>query len=81
MVELDAFRVPMSLDELPQFVPFSERLYNVAKAIYTNCYTKQNKSTSAAKARNDMNLTLEPKFLKAITEKTVDRSRYNHPSI
>ena len=84
MIELDSFRIPMSLDELPQLVPYFERLYNVVKTIYINCYTKENMSTRVAKATNDINDTLEPKILKAITEKTVDRSRYNcfyHPCL
>lgn len=78
MIELDSFRVPISHDELPQLVPYMQRLYNVVDTIYANCYyTKEN--TSSAKFASN---TLEPKVLKAITEKTVDRSRYNcfyHP--
>ncbi|CAO3638451.1 unnamed protein product [Mucor hiemalis] len=73
MTELDSFRVPMSHDELPQLVPYMQRLYNVVNTIYVNCYTKE--TTSSAKFASN---TLEPKVLKAITEKTVDRSRYKY---
>ncbi|KAI8983989.1 hypothetical protein BDF20DRAFT_817080, partial [Mycotypha africana] len=63
---------------LPQLVPYFDRLYNVIEVIYTNCYSKVNISTRTATDSNNGTLgTLEPKVLKAITEKTVDRTRYN----
>lgn len=81
MTELNTLRLPISLDELPQLVPYFDRLYNILETIYNNCYSKDNISTTTA--ANSNNGTLEPKILKAITEKTVDRMRYNcfhHPS-
>lgn len=81
MTELNSLRLPISLDELPQLVPYFDRLYNIVETIYNNCYSKDNMSTTTDTDSN--NGTLEPKILKAITEKTVDRTRYNcfyHPS-
>lgn len=81
MTELNNLRLPISLDELPQLVPYFDRLYNIVETIYYNCYSKDNMSATIEIDSN--NRTLEPKVLKAITEKTVDRTRYNcfyHPS-
>ncbi|KAI9476531.1 MAG: hypothetical protein EXX96DRAFT_596547 [Benjaminiella poitrasii] len=80
MTELNSLRLPISLDELPQLVPYFDRLYNIVETIYNNCYSKDNMLTTTDTDGN--NGTLEPKILKAITEKTVDRMRYNcfyHP--
>ncbi|EPB92140.1 hypothetical protein HMPREF1544_00965 [Mucor circinelloides 1006PhL] len=89
MTELDHLRIPTALDELPQFVPYFDRLYNILATIHTNCYAKDNvsnatttTSTSTSTNTNSNDSTLEPKVLKAITERTVDRGRYNcfyHP--
>lgn len=82
MTELDSLRIPTSLDELPQLVPNFDRLYNILEAIYTNCYSKANVSKTTTTSTNSNDSTLESKILKALTEKTVDRSIYNcfyHP--
>ncbi|KAI9356670.1 hypothetical protein BD770DRAFT_420321 [Pilaira anomala] len=82
MTELNSLRLPISLDELPQLDLYFDRLYEkIVETIYNNCYTQDNMSTTTD--TNSNNGTLEPKVLKAITEKTVDRTRYNcfyHPS-
>lgn len=80
MAELDNLRIPMSIDELPRLVPYFDRLYNILEAIYINCYSKDNVSTTTD--ADSSNGTLEPKIIKAITAKTADRDRYNcfyHP--
>lgn len=80
MTELHSLRLPVSLDELPQLVPYFDRLYNIVETIYKNCYSKDNMSSTTG--ANDDSGTLDPKSLKAITEKTIDRTRYNcfyHP--
>lgn len=35
VLELDCIRFPLSLDELPQLVPYLDRLYNVIQAIHS----------------------------------------------
>lgn len=70
MTELNSLRIPTSLDELLQLVPYFDLLYNVLETIYINCYSKDNMSsttTTIADADNS-NTTLEPKVLKAITD-------------
>ncbi|KAG1561764.1 hypothetical protein G6F49_001500 [Rhizopus delemar] len=41
MVELDHFRLPLSMDELPQLIPYLHRLYNVVATIYSCCYKQK----------------------------------------
>ncbi|KAI7879855.1 uncharacterized protein EV154DRAFT_606349 [Mucor mucedo] len=72
MVELDTIRLPLSLDELPQFVPYLDRLYNVMEAIFNCCYNESNVSENC-----DFGVSLEPRVIKAITERSVDRTRVN----
>lgn len=40
MVELDTFRFPLSMDKLPQLLPYLHRLYNVVATIYRYCYNQ-----------------------------------------
>ncbi|KAI9364764.1 hypothetical protein BD770DRAFT_461180 [Pilaira anomala] len=42
MVELDTLHLPLSLKELPQIVPYLNRLYNVTEAIFNCCYNESN---------------------------------------
>ena len=72
MVELDTIRLPLSLDELPQFVPYLDRLYNVMKAIFNCCYNESNVCENC-----DFGVSLEPRVIKAITERSADRTRVN----
>ncbi|KAG2216281.1 hypothetical protein INT45_003912 [Circinella minor] len=77
VTELDCVRLPLSLDELPQLVPYLGRLYNVVKVIHRLCYT-----SNAIKVNNSFGSTLEPKVIKAIIEKSTDKTRNNpfyHP--
>lgn len=39
VAELDCIRFPLSLDELPQLVPYLDRLYHVVDVIHKLCYT------------------------------------------
>ncbi|KAG1085988.1 hypothetical protein G6F42_021172 [Rhizopus arrhizus] len=39
VLELDCIRFPLSLDELPQLVPYLGRSYNVVEVIHRLCYT------------------------------------------
>ncbi|KAI7895762.1 uncharacterized protein EV154DRAFT_412738 [Mucor mucedo] len=75
--ELDSIRLPLSLDELPQLIPYLGRLYNVVEVVHRLCYT-----TESCNISPNFGYTLEPKVIKAIMEKTVDRTRDNpfyHP--
>ncbi|KAL4207760.1 hypothetical protein CU097_007428 [Rhizopus azygosporus] len=77
VVELDSFRLPLSLDELPQMIPYLDRLYNVVDTIYRCCY-----ENNTVDVLSEFGYCLEPKVVKAITEKTTDRTRSNcfhHP--
>ncbi|KAI8878570.1 hypothetical protein K501DRAFT_304696 [Backusella circina FSU 941] len=73
MVELDHFRLPLSMDELPQLIPYLHRLYNVVATTYSCCYKQK-------KLNGDMpsGSSLEPRVIKAITVKTSDRTRKNY---
>lgn len=73
MVELDHFRLPLSMDELLQLIAYLHRLYNVVATIYSCCYKQK-------KLNGDMpsDSSLEPRVLKAITVKTSDRTRKNY---
>lgn len=73
MVELDTIRLPLSLDEMLQFIPYFNRLYNVVEAIYDCCYNDESNII-----RNcDLGVSLEPQVIKAITERSVDRTGVN----
>ncbi|KAG0735202.1 hypothetical protein G6F35_008151 [Rhizopus arrhizus] len=77
VIELDSIRLPLSLDELPQMIPYLDRLYNVVDTIYRCCY-----ENNTADVLSEFGNCLEPKVIKAITEKTTDRTRTNcfyHP--
>ncbi|KAI7867763.1 uncharacterized protein EV154DRAFT_402776, partial [Mucor mucedo] len=69
MVELDTIRLPLSLDELPQIVAYLDHLYNVMEAIFNCCYNESNVSDNC-----DFDVSLEPRVIKAITERSVDRT-------
>ncbi|KAI8967789.1 hypothetical protein BDF20DRAFT_829063, partial [Mycotypha africana] len=71
--ELDCVQLPLSLDELPQLVPYLGCLYNVVEVIHRLCYT-----SNAIKVNDSFGSTLEPKVIKAIMEKSTDRTR-DHP--
>lgn len=73
-VELDTIRLPLSLDELPQFVSYLDRLHNVMEAIFNCCYTESNVCENGDLG---VSLELEPRVIKAITERSVDRTRVN----
>lgn len=75
--ELDNIRFPLSLDELPQFIPYLDCLYNVVNTIHRCCYTNATVNISSA-----FNSILELKVINAIMEKSSDRTRHNcfyHP--
>lgn len=72
MVELDSVHLPLSLDELSQFLPYLDRLYNVMEAIFNCCYSESNICEKC-----DFGASLEPRVVKAITERSVDRTRDN----
>ncbi|CEG75829.1 hypothetical protein RMATCC62417_10809 [Rhizopus microsporus] len=38
VIELDSIRLPLSLNELPQIIPYLDRLCNVVDTIYRCCY-------------------------------------------
>ncbi|KAL0092232.1 hypothetical protein J3Q64DRAFT_1633943, partial [Phycomyces blakesleeanus] len=71
---LDHIRLPLSLDELPQRIPFLDRLYNVVEIIFKRYYTKSNKRKGHL---HNFGNSLESRVLKAITERTVDRTHDN----
>ncbi|GAA5804506.1 hypothetical protein HPULCUR_010004 [Helicostylum pulchrum] len=75
--ELDSIRLPLSLDELPQLIPYLDRLYNVVEAIHRLCYP-----CHAMQVNNSFGQVVKPKVIKAIMEKSTDRIRENpfyHP--
>lgn len=72
VVELDSIRLPLSLDELPQMIPYLNRLYNVVDTIYRCCY-----ENNTADVLSKFGYYFQPKVIKAITEKTTDRTRNN----
>lgn len=72
VVELDSIRVPLSLDELPQMIPYLDCLYNVVDIIYRCCY-----ENNTVDMLSEFGYCLEPNIIKAITEKTTDRARSN----
>lgn len=75
MTELNSLRIPTSIDELPQLIPYFDRLCNVLEAIYSNCYSRSNcsdRATTSVTAANSNDSILEPRVLKAVIEKTVD---------
>lgn len=72
VTELDSIRLPLSLDELPQTLPYLGRLYNVVEAVHRCCYVNEEFDI----ALNGH--TLEPSVIKAITKKIVDRKRPNY---
>ncbi|CEI86111.1 hypothetical protein RMCBS344292_00556 [Rhizopus microsporus] len=77
VLELDCIRFPLSLDELPQLVPYLDRLYNVVEVIHHLCYTSNTFTIS-----NSFKPALDAKVIKAIMEKSTDRTRENpfyHP--
>ncbi|KAL7316186.1 hypothetical protein PS15m_005322 [Mucor circinelloides] len=79
VLELDCIRFPLSLDELPQLVPYLDRLYNVVEVTHYLCYT-----SNAFIISNSFKLALDAKVIKAIMEKSADRTRKNpfyHPHL
>lgn len=77
VLELDCIRFPLSLDELPQLVPYLDRLYSVVEVIHRLCYTSNTFTIS-----NSFKPALDAKVIKAIMEKSTDRTRENpfyHP--
>jgi len=77
VLELDCIRFPLSLDELPQLVPYLGRSYNVVEVIHRLCYT-----SNAFIINNSFKPALDAKVIKAIMEKSADRTRKNpfyHP--
>ncbi|RCH78146.1 hypothetical protein CU098_004963 [Rhizopus stolonifer] len=77
VLELDCIRFPLSLDELPQLVPYLDRLYNVVEVIHRLCYT-----SNTFIIGNSFKPALDAKVIKAIMEKSTDRNRENpfyHP--
>ncbi|EIE79275.1 hypothetical protein RO3G_03980 [Rhizopus delemar RA 99-880] len=58
VVELDSIRLPLSLDELPQMIPYLDRLYNVVGTIYRCCY-----ENNTADVLSEFVYYLEPKVL------------------
>lgn len=77
VLELDFIRFPLSLDELPQLVPYLDRLYNVVEVIHHLCYANNTFTIS-----NSFKPALDAKVIKAIMEKSTDRTRENpfyHP--
>jgi hypothetical protein len=77
VLELDCIRFPLSLDELPQLVPYLDRFYNVVEVIHYLCYTSNTFTIS-----NSFKPALDAKVIKAIMEKSTDRTRENpfyHP--
>ncbi|KAG1454699.1 hypothetical protein G6F55_007468 [Rhizopus delemar] len=56
VVELDSIRLPLSLDELPQMIPYLDRLYNVVGTIYRCCY-----ENNTADVLSEFVYYLEPK--------------------
>ncbi|CAO3674084.1 unnamed protein product [Rhizopus stolonifer] len=77
VLELDCIRFPLSLDELPQLVPYLDRLYNVVEVIHHLCYTSNTFTIS-----NSFKPALDAKVIKAIMGKSTDRTHENpfyHP--
>lgn len=77
VLELNFIRFPLSLDELPQLVPYLDRLYNIVEMIHHLCYTSNTFIIS-----NSFKPALDAKVIKAIMEKSTDRTRENpfyHP--
>ncbi|KAI7893955.1 uncharacterized protein EV154DRAFT_415960 [Mucor mucedo] len=72
VAELDCIRFPLSLDELPQLVPYLDRLYHVVDVIHKLGYT-----SNAFQVDESFKPALDPKVIKAIMEKSVDRNREN----
>ncbi|KAI7889083.1 uncharacterized protein EV154DRAFT_553364 [Mucor mucedo] len=72
VTELDCIRFPLSLDELPQLIPYLDRLYHVVDVIYKLRYT-----SNAFRFEESFKPALYAKVIKAITEKSVDRNRGN----
>ncbi|KAI9476345.1 MAG: hypothetical protein EXX96DRAFT_596465 [Benjaminiella poitrasii] len=68
-LELDCIRFPLSLDKLPQLVPYLNRLYNVVEVIHHLCYTSNIFTIS-----NSFKPALDAKIIKAIMEKSTDRT-------
>lgn len=58
MTELDSLRIP-----------YIDRLYKILKTIYINYYGKDHMSTITTTNSDSSNGTLEPKILKAITDR------------
>ncbi|KAG1491600.1 hypothetical protein G6F54_009901 [Rhizopus delemar] len=56
VVELDSIRLPLSLDELPQMIPYLDRLYNVMDTIYRCCY-----ENNTVDVLSEFGYCLEPK--------------------
>ncbi|KAG1052839.1 hypothetical protein G6F43_005042 [Rhizopus delemar] len=56
VVELDSIRLPLSLDELPQMIPYLDHLYNVVGTIYRCCY-----ENNTADVLSEFGYYLEPK--------------------
>ncbi|CAO0800310.1 unnamed protein product [Mucor circinelloides] len=74
MVELDHFRLPLSMDELPQLIPYLHRLYNVVEVIYICCYQQE-------KLKHDdvpSGSALEPRVIHALAVKSSDRTCKNY---
>lgn len=63
MVELDTFRPPLLLDELPQFVLYLNRLYNIMEAIYNSCYDESNVCENC-----DLGVSLKPRVMQTELE-------------
>lgn len=74
IVELDHFRLPLSMDELPQRIPYLHRLYNAVEVIYSCCYQKE-------KLKHDdvpSGSALAPRVVHALAVKSSDRTCKNY---
>lgn len=61
--ELDNICLPLSLDELPQLIPYVDRFYDVVEVIHRLCY-----STHFIEVNNSFGKVFELKLIKAIME-------------
>ena len=78
VTELDNIRLSLSLDELPQMIPYLDRLYDNAMDAIHRCTYEANTAVVPSEFGNCQ----QPKVIKAITEKSIDRNRINdfyHP--
>ncbi|KAL7325456.1 hypothetical protein PS15p_207932 [Mucor circinelloides] len=74
MVELDHFRLPLSMDELPQLIPYLHRLYNVVEVIYSCCYQQEKLKHGDVPSGSSLGL----RVIQAITVKSSDRTCKNY---